>query len=67
MTNTVDNLGADADAIYSALIAAHEGLSEQDSSALDARLILLLMNEVGDKVRLEELLGEARRLTEAQT
>ena len=67
MTKTVDNLGADADTIYSALIAAHEGLSEQESSALDARLILLLMNEIGDRARLEELLREARRLTEVQT
>ena len=30
------------------LLEAHEGLSKQESDALNARLILVLMNHVGD-------------------
>ncbi len=41
-------LGARADDIYAALISAHEGLSDAESAALNARLILLLLNLVGD-------------------
>lgn len=57
---TQDNLGTARDDIYAALMAAHEGLSDDDSQALNARLILLLMNEIGDADRLSALLAEAR-------
>jgi hypothetical protein len=40
---------ADPDGFYEALINAHEGLSEEDSAALNARLILLLANQIGDQ------------------
>ena len=43
-----DRLGAAGDDIYAALMAAHEGLSFADSAALNARLVLLLANQVGD-------------------
>lgn len=36
------------DEIYQAIIDMHEGLSEQESSAVNARLILLLANHIGD-------------------
>ena len=45
---STDRLGADGDEVYAALIAAHEGLSDEDSAALNARLVLLLANLVGD-------------------
>ncbi len=43
-----DRLGQRADDVYAALIAAHQGLSDAESEALNARLILLLANLVGD-------------------
>ncbi|HWB45572.1 MAG TPA: DUF2783 domain-containing protein [Hyphomicrobiaceae bacterium] len=51
----------DPDALYAAIIAAHEGLSEADSVALNARLVLLLANHIGDRAVLEEALATARR------
>ena len=35
------------DASYAELIAAHEGLTEEESHAFNARLILILMNQIG--------------------
>lgn len=40
---------ADPDGFYAELLAAHEGLGDDESAALDARLILLLANHVGDR------------------
>lgn len=51
---------ADADGFYAALLAAHEGLSEEQSRALDARLVLILANHVGDRAALDEALRLAR-------
>ncbi|MFN4203201.1 MAG: DUF2783 domain-containing protein [Tabrizicola sp.] len=48
------------DESYAALIGAHEGLSEADSHALNARLILILMNQIGDHAVLAEALRLAR-------
>ncbi|MBZ0162563.1 MAG: DUF2783 domain-containing protein [Notoacmeibacter sp.] len=36
------------DDFYAALIAAHEGLSKAESDAFNARLILVLANQIGD-------------------
>jgi hypothetical protein len=44
---TTPNL-AEPDGFYAELLAAHEGLSEDESAALNARLILVLANHVGD-------------------
>lgn len=38
----------DQDAAYAALIDAHQGLSEAQSIALNARLVLILCNQIGD-------------------
>ncbi len=38
----------DADALYAALVAAHDGLEEAASRRLDAALVLLLANHIGD-------------------
>lgn len=45
--NLKPNLTAPDDA-YAMLLEAHEGLSKAESDALNARLILVLMNHVGD-------------------
>jgi hypothetical protein len=49
------------DAFYEALIDAHRGLTLQQSQALNARLILLLANQVGDIGVLREALRHARQ------
>lgn len=38
----------DQDDLYADLLAAHEGLTKAQSDALNARLILILMNHIGD-------------------
>ena len=56
-----DNLGAAGDDFYAALIATHDGLSESQSHALNARLVLIMANEIGDPARLAILLEAARK------
>lgn len=51
------------DDFYEALLKTHEGLSLEQSHALNARLVLLLANEVGRLDRLCELLAAARDAT----
>lgn len=46
--DTSFRLGARGDDVYAALIEAHRGLSEEASARLNARLVLLLANHVGD-------------------
>jgi Protein of unknown function (DUF2783) len=48
------------DAFYDALIAAHHGLSDAQSELLNARLVLLLANHVGDLSVLREAIALAR-------
>ncbi len=52
---------APGDAFYDALIHAHEGLSDAQSEQLNARLVLLLANHVGDLDVLREALALARK------
>lgn len=61
---TTNNL-TDADASYAALIRAHDGLTEAESHAMNARLILILMNHIGDRQVLDEALRLARNPREA--
>jgi hypothetical protein len=51
----------DPDAAYALIIEAHSGLSEPDSARLNARLVLLLANHIGDAEVLREALAVARR------
>jgi uncharacterized protein DUF2783 len=51
---------ADPDGFYEAWIGAHEGLSEAESADLDARLVLLLANQVGDPQVLLDCIAAAR-------
>jgi anthranilate phosphoribosyltransferase len=49
------------DDFYEALLDAHQGLSEADSAALNARLILVLANHIGDVDVLRQALEAARQ------
>lgn len=49
-----------ADDFYAALLAAHEGLAKAQSDALNARLILILANQIGDHATLLAALDAAR-------
>lgn len=48
------------DDVYAALLAAHEGLSEAESHALNARLVLMLANRIGDGDELSAIFATAR-------
>ena len=50
---------ADPDGFYADLLAAHEGLTEEESVALNARLVLILANHIGDQAVLEAALRVA--------
>ncbi len=54
---------SDPDAFYHALVLAHEGLSEQQSAELNARLVFLLANQVGDQTVLMSCLQAAGEST----
>lgn len=57
--NTKPNIAV-PDEFYAELIRAHEGLSDEESAAFNARLILLLANHIGDRAVLSEALNAAR-------
>ena len=54
-----------ADDFYQALIEAHQDLSDEQSMALNARLVLLLANHIGDMQVLREALRLARENAKA--
>ena len=56
---------ADPDRSYRALIEAHRGLSEEDSAALNSRLVLILANHVGEHAVLQEAIALAKQSMEA--
>jgi len=49
----------DPDGFYAQWLAAHEGLSEQQSADLNARLVLLLANQCDDQAVLLECIAAA--------
>ena len=49
----------DGDAFYEALLDAHQGLSREQSESFNARLVLLLANQIGDAKVLTECLAAA--------
>lgn len=51
----------ESDDFYAALLAAHDGLSEAEMHALNARLILILANHIGDNAVLQQALDAARK------
>jgi hypothetical protein len=62
LISTTWNLGTSGDDVYAALMAAHEGLSDADSARLNARLVLLLMNHIGDRAVIEAAIAAARNV-----
>ena len=51
----------DPDAFYQALLAMHEGLDVEQSLAVNARLIMLMAQTIGDDTILHELLQQVRQ------
>ena len=56
---------AHPDDVYNAIVDAHKDLDDAQCRALDARLILLLANHVGDEAAIREALVAARSSVEA--
>ena len=50
----------DADAFYECLLDAHAGLSREQSELLNARLILILANQVGNTQLLQACIAAAQ-------
>jgi hypothetical protein len=50
---------ANPDDVYNAIVDAHKGLDEEQCRSFDARLILLLVNHIGDDAVIKEALREA--------
>ena len=48
------------DDFYEKLLNAHEGLNKEQSDALNARLILILSNHIGDMDILEQALNTTK-------
>ena len=48
------------DDFYQALIDAQVGLTDEQSAALNARLVLLLANQIGDFTTLQQAIAAAR-------
>ena len=47
------------DDVYNAIVDAHKDLTDEQCRDLDARLILLLVNHIGDGAVIREALKEA--------
>lgn len=58
--NTEAN-AAVSDDFYEALLGMHVGLNDEQSELLNAKLILLLANHIGDRDILAEALAMARK------
>jgi hypothetical protein len=52
----------DADGFYEQLLDAHTGLTPEESELLNARLILLLANQVGDAQVLKACIEAAKQM-----
>lgn len=58
---------ADPDAAYRAIVEAHRGLSDDQAAALDAALVLILANHIGDAEVLRAALALAKASLAAPT
>lgn len=52
----------DADGFYERLLDAHDGLTPEQSQLLNARLVLILANQVGDAEVLARCVEAARNM-----
>ncbi|MEM6940036.1 MAG: DUF2783 domain-containing protein [Pseudomonadota bacterium] len=62
MSLTLNPNITDPDGFYDELLAAHEGLGKAASDALNARLILILANHIGDRDILRSALDVAKQV-----
>jgi hypothetical protein len=60
MLNTEPNIAAPDD-FYEALLSIHQDLTPEQSRVVDARLILLLCNHIGDLEVLRQAMARARQ------
>jgi hypothetical protein len=60
MLNTDPNI-ADPDGLYEALVEIHRDLTPEQSRLVNAKLILLLANHVGDLTVLRQAMTKARQ------
>ena len=60
-----ENRFADPDRAFRRLIEARRGLSPEAAAALDARLVLLLANHIGDDRVLEQAIHAAKAAMKA--
>ena len=51
----------DPDGFYEQLIALHHGLSDAESALVNAKLVLLLANHIGDPAVLAQAMAAARQ------
>lgn len=56
----------DPDGFYEQLIATHHGLSDAESARVNAKLVLLLANHIGDPAVLAQAMAAARSGVGAQ-
>ena len=54
-----DKLGKNGDDFYEAIMEAHHGLSENESARLNARLVLIMSNAIGDIEQLKSIIAIA--------
>lgn len=57
---------ADPDGLFAALVAAHDGLDPAASRRLDAALVLLLANHIGDEDVVRDAIRIAKSAEERQ-
>ena len=62
--NTEFNLGADSDRLFNELLGAHDGLDREQSEKLNAGLILILMNHIGEPEVIRAAISRARATLE---
>ncbi|MFK7753043.1 MAG: DUF2783 domain-containing protein [Sedimentitalea sp.] len=60
MTVTLTPNISDPDGFYDELIGAHQNLSKDQSDALNARLLLVLANHIGDREVLRHAIAVAK-------
>jgi len=63
--NTDFNLGTQSDALFNELLQAHAGLNREQSEQLNAGLILILMNHIGEPDTIREAVTRARAALDA--
>lgn len=54
-----DRLGKHGDDFYEKLVAAHRGLDADESTRLNARLVLIMANVIGDMKTLTAVIDKA--------